>query len=113
LYKVRIAVLLTAMVAAFSLGVGGPVRPVPAEAHADCTDFWQHSGHTDNVRWYHCHDWLTYGDGLGGSITVARVHICGYSGTLHGITVLHHHRAGRPDDWSTSTHAHDSGGEGC
>ncbi len=113
MHKIRLAVLLSTIVAAFAFVVGGPVRPDSAAAHTDCDDFWRHSGHTDNARWHHCHDWITYGDGMGGSITRARVHICGYSGTLHGITVGHHHISGWWDSWDTSAHAHDVGGEGC
>lgn len=111
--RIRLGALLTAMAATFGFAVGGPVGPGTAAAHTDCNDFWRHSGHTENARWHHCHDWLTYGDGLGGTITLARVHVCGGSGTLHGITVSHHHRAGWWDSWSTSAHAHDPGGEGC
>jgi len=74
-----------------------------AAAVPSCRDFWRHSGHTDRVRWYHCH--------RTSDPYVKRVHICGVSGTLHGITV-----AQFPDGvWlrNSSTHRHDVGGEGC
>jgi hypothetical protein len=114
MHRIRLAAILTvAMVAVFSFITGGPVRPDTAAAHTSCYDFWRHSGHTDNVRWYHCHNWETYSDNAGGSITQARVHICGYSGTLHGITVGHHHKDAWFDSYATGGHAHDVGGEGC
>lgn len=72
-----------------------------AAALPSCRDFWLHSGHTDRVRWYHCHST--------NDPYVKRVHICGVSGTLHGITV-----AEFPDGvWLTNDHRHDIGGEGC
>lgn len=100
-----------ASVAAFSLIGGGAVLPDSAAAHRNCDDFWWHSGAahtTDNVRWWHCHDWRT----ISGQ-DIARVHICGYSGTLHGVTVGHIHRSVLWDLWGTAEHAHDVGGEGC
>jgi hypothetical protein len=107
----RAALLVTvATIAAFSFAGGGVLRPDSAEAHRNCYDFWQHSGHVDNTRWYHCHNWRTTSDG---TQDLARVHICGYSGTLHGITVGHIHQWAWPDRWATADHAHDVGGEGC
>jgi hypothetical protein len=114
MYRVVLVVLLltVATVTAYSSMKGGAVRPESALAHQDCHDFWQHSGHTANARWYHCHNWqnLPYQDG---SQTLTRVHICGYSGTLHGVTVGHIHRPWFPDRWESGDHAHDVGGEGC
>ena len=66
-----------------------------------CDSAWRHSGHTANVNWYHCHPTVD-------SPEVVRVHICGYSGTLHGIYVgIYTH------EWQTAGHKHDDGGEGC
>jgi hypothetical protein len=75
---------------------------VAAAAVPSCEDFWRHSGHTDRVRWYHCHGTS--------DPYVKRVHICGVSGTLHGITVGYLFGA-----WvnNEDTHRHDVGGEGC
>jgi hypothetical protein len=90
---------------AVALVPGSVLSSGTASAATSCYAFWRHSGHTDNVRWYHCHDNRTV-PGIGDR---ARVHICGFSGTLHGITVFHDIR----DNWSTDNHAHDVGGEGC
>jgi len=74
-----------------------------AAALPSCRDFWLHSGHRDRVRRYHCHATSP------SNPHVKRVHICGVSGTLHGITV-----AEFPDGaWVTNNHRHDVGGEGC
>jgi hypothetical protein len=105
---------LVATVAVYAVIAGGASRPETASAHQSCYDLWQHSGHTANVRWYHCHSWTTYSDNAGGSFTQARVHICGYSGYLHGVTVAHHHRDLIWDTYTDAVnHAHDYGGEGC
>lgn len=82
----------------------GPSQSAAAAAAPSCRDFWQHSGHTDRVRWYHCHP-TNPSDPY-----VKRVHICGVSGTLHGITVANLNGA-----WvrNEDTHRHDPGGEGC
>jgi hypothetical protein len=100
------------LIASLILVGGSFLWPGMAVAHADCDDFWRHSEHTDRAQWHHCHDWQTYPSG-GGTITQARVHICGFSGTLHGITVGHVHREVIPSKWVTGGHAHDEGGEGC
>lgn len=64
-----------------------------------CWQAFNVSGHTSNVRWWHCH----------GTSPTLRVHICGYSGTLHGITVYNVFA----QTYYTYNHAHDVGGEGC
>jgi hypothetical protein len=70
-------------------------------AQPSCYQFWRHSGHTARVRWYHCH--------ATSSAYTKRVHICGYSGILHGISV-----ASLPGGtWLRARHRHDPGGEGC
>jgi len=66
-----------------------------------CYEFWAWSGHTDRVRWYHCH-------GYHGFYNARRVHICGVSGYLHGVTVFLY-----PGGADVVDHAHDNGGEGC
>ncbi len=72
-----------------------------AQPPPSCYQFWRHSGHTDRVRWYHCHSTS--------SAYTKRVHICGNSGYLHGISV-----ASLPDGvWLRARHRHDRGGEGC
>lgn len=72
-----------------------------AAAQPSCRQFWQHSDHTTRVRWYHCH--------ATSDPYVKRVHICGVSGTLHGVSV-----AQFPDGvWLRANHRHDVGGEGC
>ncbi len=101
-----LAAVSAAMV--FSLP-GGIVQPDQAQAHTSCYDAWRNSGHTANVRWYHCHGWTT----VDGDDVQTRVHICGYSGTLHGITVRHHHVSWGRDFWSSTNHAHQYRGEGC
>lgn len=108
----RIQLILIAMV--FSIaGVASyytytnVLVPRTAQAYhygASCFDLWRHSGHTDNVRWYHCHNFNS-----NGSAWTARVHICGYSGWLHGITVS----TSIYRDVIRYNHAHDYGGEGC
>jgi hypothetical protein len=97
-------------ITAFTLAVPrGVAQPEKAEAnHLSCYDFWQHSGHTDTrfIQWWHCHDMRTVA-AIG---TRARVHICGDSGTLHGVTVFHTWNGA----WSTDDHAHgDGNSEGC
>lgn len=72
-----------------------------AAAVPSCRSFWRHSGHTTRVRWYHCH--------RTSDPFVKRVHICGKSGTLHGVTV-----AQFPGNvWLRNNHRHARGGEGC
>jgi hypothetical protein len=66
-----------------------------------CEDYWLNSGHTANVDWYHCHR-------IPNRPNSRRVHICGLSGILHGITVTI-----SSTGITTSDHAHDPGGEGC
>ena len=101
---------IAAVTAVMGFGLpGGVAQPDPAQAHTSCYDFWRQSGHTANVRWYHCHNWTT----VDGDDVQTRVHICGYSGTLHGVTVRHHHRDNWFDFWSSTAHAHDYHGEGC
>lgn len=76
-------------------------QPRIAAAVPSCRDFWRHSGHTTRVRWYHCH--------RTSSPYVKRVHICGRSGTLHGVTV-----AQFPGNaWLRRNHRHDPHGERC
>ena len=103
---IRLALVL-AMTTAASLGsIGGVSSPSAAPATAarpapTCAQFWRHSGHTERVRWYHCH--------ATSSPLTKRVHICGDSGTLHGISVT-----SRPGGhWPRTNHRHDRGGEGC
>jgi hypothetical protein len=103
--RVRLALLLAVAVTtgtAFSLAGTSNASPSTVRAAAPtCYQFWQHSGHTARTVWYHCHDTS--------DPYVKRVHICGESGTLHGITV-----AQFPDGvWLTNDHRHDPGGEGC
>ena len=87
---VRLALVL-ALTTAASLGsVVGVSSPSAAPATA-----------ARRVRWYHCH--------ATSSPLTKRVHICGDSGTLHGISVT-----SRPDGhWPRTRHRHDRGGEGC
>ncbi len=89
---------------------GGFAQPERAQAHSSCYDAWQNSGHTARAHSYHCHGWAT----VDGDDVQTRVHICGLSGTLHGVTVRHHHVGyfGR-DFWSSTDEHHDPGGEGC
>lgn len=83
------------------------VVPEPEQAKAyhstGCYDLWRHSGHLDNVRWYHCHN-VTYD----GSRKWGRVHICRWTGWLHGISVYTY-----PGYVYTWDHAHDYDGENC
>jgi hypothetical protein len=103
--QIRVVLAIVAAMA-FALAIPFIATPERAEAgHLNCGDFFRHSGHTDRARWHHCHDMRTV-PGIGSR---ARVHICGVSGTLHGITVFHDIHA----NWSRQDHAHDPGGEGC
>jgi hypothetical protein len=104
------SVVFVMVVTAVTVAVpGGVTQPEKAQAHhLSCFDFWQHSGHTDtqHIRWWHCHD-MRQVPAIG---TRARVHICGTSGTLHGVTVFHTWNG----QWSTDDHAHgDGSNEGC
>ncbi len=106
----RLTLLALAAVIAFGFVVpGGVVQPDQAQAHTSCFDFWKNSGHTARAQWHHCHDFRI----VDGDDVQARVHICGYSGTLHGITVRHHHRNVLWDFWSRTDARDDPGGEGC
>jgi hypothetical protein len=82
-----------------------PDRAGPSDsigpAYHNCWHYWINSGHTDNVRWYHCHDTAYANE--------KRVHICGYSGYLHGISVIDYLNG----YFGTYNHRHDYGGEGC
>lgn len=106
---VRLTMVLVVITAAGPVSLDGAssasaAQPDAAEAARPtptCSQFWSHSGHTDRVRWYHCHST--------DSPLIKRVHICGYSGTLHGISVT-----SVPDGhWRRDRHKHDRGGEGC
>jgi hypothetical protein len=66
-----------------------------------CYEYWVKSAHTENVRWYHCHD-TQYSNRK-------RVHICGHSGWLHGITITIYSGG----NWEAANHAHDFDGEDC
>jgi hypothetical protein len=79
--------------------VGG-VQPATTAAPT-CRDYWLNSGHTANVDWYHCHT-------ITNRPNSRRVHICGLSGILHGITVTI-----SSTGITRSNHVHDPGGEGC
>ncbi len=103
-----LAVATLAVVAAPAVIGGGAIAPQVAQAHVSCYDFWRSSGHTTNVRWYHCHSWTNIYNGLA---TKARVHICGYSRTLHGISVTHNHEGW--GDYRRGSDAHETYGEGC
>lgn len=102
--RVRLAVIgaVVATVGMFGFADASNVTPsTVGQAAPSCYQFWQHSGHTEHYRWYHCHPTS--------DPYVKRVHICGKSGYLHGITV-----AQFPDGvWLTNNHRHDFGGEGC
>ena len=109
----RLVLLGVAAVMAFGFVVpGGVLHPEQAQAHNDCYDFWKNSGHTKYAQWYHCHDFRAV-DPDRQADTVARVHICGYSGKLHGITVRHHHVRWGGDFYSRTNAREDLGGEGC
>jgi hypothetical protein len=66
-----------------------------------CYEYFVKSAHTENVRWYHCHD-TQYSN-------KKRVHICGRSGWLHGITITIYGSG----NWDAVSHAHDFDGEDC
>ncbi|HEY0641540.1 MAG TPA: hypothetical protein VGD67_28255 [Pseudonocardiaceae bacterium] len=66
-----------------------------------CYEYWIKSAHTTNYKWYHCHD-TQYSN-------KKRVHICGNSGYLHGITITIYSSG----NWDADNHAHDYDGEGC
>ena len=107
-----LAVMLAITIGAYSLVItGNAMQPEAAQAHQSCEDYWQHSGHVENARWYHCHNWESYY--TGDEVTRARVHICGDTGALHGIYVEHIHRWMAGDRWNSYAHSHDGGGEGC
>jgi hypothetical protein len=114
--RILVAALLVAAatVGAYSVVIkDSAVRPAAAQAHQSCADFWANSGHTANVVFYDCHNW-TNADCSPNDCTTARVHICGTSGTLHGIYVQHVHRPLAGDIYQTiGPHSHDPGGEGC
>lgn len=104
LVMVLVVITAASLVGLDGAGSAGAAQPDAAEAARPtptCSQFWSHSGHTDRVRWYHCHST--------DSPLTKRVHICGYSGTLHGISVT-----SRSDGrWPRDRHKHDRGGEGC
>jgi hypothetical protein len=109
---VAVGIAAVSVLVALTLPVGGSLtRPGTAEAgHAECFDYWQHSGHTDvnHIRWWHCH-----GESQSMGWYFTRVHICGDSGTLHGVTVRHNHNPQGPL-WSSDGHDHGDGdNEGC
>jgi hypothetical protein len=98
-----ILLTLTAASLVSFVGAGSTsvAQSTAARAQPSCAQFWRFSGHTDRVRWYHCHSTS--------SAFTKRVHICGYSGVLHGISVV-----SLPDGNGFRTrHRHDRGGEGC
>lgn len=95
-----ITLALGALVAA-GVSVAQPAQSAARQPPPPCAQFLRFSGHTDRVRWYHCHSTS--------SAYTKRVHICGDSGTLHGISVV-----SLPDGiWFRTKHRHDRGGEGC
>lgn len=102
----RLAMVLVATTAASLASVIGPSSASAAQVSAaraaqpSCYQFWRVSNHTERVRWYHCHPTS--------SAFTKRVHICGYSGILHGISV-----AKLDGTWLLARHRHDRGGEGC
>jgi hypothetical protein len=103
---VRLAMVLAMTTAASLVSFAGVSSTSAAQSTArqpppPCAVFWRHSGHTDRAQWFHCH--------ATSSPYTKRVHICGYSGVLHGISV-----ASLPDGiWLRARHRHDRGGEGC
>jgi hypothetical protein len=83
------------------VGVSSTSAAPSIRAQPPCAQFWRFSGHTDRVQWYHCHPTS--------SAYTKRVHICGYSGVLHGISVV----SLPGGNWFRTRHRHDRGGEGC
>lgn len=103
MHHARVAMVIAVTTAASLIGpssASATQSNATRAAQPSCYQFWRVSGHTARVRWYHCHSTS--------SAFTKRVHICGYSGTLHGVSV-----AKLDGTWLLARHRHDRGGEGC
>ena len=99
--KILLTLTAASLVSFLGAGSTSAAQSTAARAQPSCAQFWRFSGHTDRVRWYHCHSTS--------SAYTKRVHICGYSGVLHGISVV----SLPGGNWFRTRHRHDRGGEGC